>query len=154
MNFRDFKKTYHLGNKRLYNIWCGIKKRCNTKSAKDYKHYGARGITVCEEWGNSYKSFYDWATKNGYTDELTIDRIDNNKGYSPDNCRWATYKEQENNRRYNKSITYKGKTQNVKQWAEELGINYKTLWNRLFMYKWDTERAFNKKRKAGGNYGI
>ena len=136
----------YIGNKRLYNIWQHMKKRCYSTTAKNYQHYGGRGISVCDEWKNNYTAFYEWAMAHGYSDELSIDRIDNSKGYSPDNCRWADMKTQQNNRSYNKAITYNGKTQNAKQWAEELGINYKTLWNRLFNYKWDVEKALSKRK--------
>jgi hypothetical protein len=121
-----------------------MRRRCVDAKQPNFSHYGGKGITVCEEWLHNYKAFYDWSISNGYTDELTIDRIDNNKGYSPENCRWADMKTQQNNRSYNKLLTYNGKTQNVKEWAEELGINYKTLWNRLFTYKWSIEKALKK----------
>lgn len=134
----------YLGNRRLYGIWLNMRRRCVDAKQPNFSHYGGKGITVCEEWLHNYKAFYDWSISNGYTDELTIDRIDNNKGYSPENCRWADMKTQQNNRSYNKLLTYNGKTQNVKEWAEELGINYKTLWNRLFTYKWSIEKALKK----------
>lgn len=136
----------YLGNKRLYGIWLNMRRRCADIKDKSFSHYGGKGIIVCEEWRHNYKAFYDWAMANGYSDDLTIDRINNNRNYDPSNCRWATMKEQENNRSYNKLLTYNGKTQNIKQWAEELGINYKTLWNRLVTYKWSIEKAFNKRR--------
>ena len=83
---------------RLYRIYNDMKDRCNRVTRKDYKYYGGKGITVCKEWLNSFETFKEWAINNGYTQELTIDRIDNAKGYCPTNCRWSTRKEQSQNR--------------------------------------------------------
>ena len=109
---------------RLYNEWQGIKKRCIDKTNKRYKDYGGRGITICSEWLVP-DNFFEWAIKNGYNDSLTIDRIDNDGNYEPSNCRWVDNKTQSNNRRSNILINYSGKIQTLKQWCEELNINYK-----------------------------
>lgn len=123
-------------NKRLQNIFLHMKDRCYNPNNQEYKHYGGRGITICEEWQTPHswkggKAFKKWALENGYADDLTIDRIDVNKGYSPENCRWVSIKEQQNNKRNNRLITYKGKTQTIALWGEEFGIPFSTIKNRL-----------------------
>lgn len=115
---------------RLYMIWKGMRERCNTKTCRIYKNYGGRDIKICLEW-NDYNIFKDWAFSHGYTDELTIDRIDVNGDYCPENCRWATPKEQANNTRHNRLLTYKGKTQSVALWSDELNIPKSTIQSRL-----------------------
>lgn len=127
---------------RLYNIWCGMKSRCYCKNAKYYKDYGAKGIVVCDEWKNDYSKFKEWALSHGYSDELTIDRIDNAKNYEPSNCRWATMKEQENNSSHNVVIEYNGEKMTLHQWSEKLNVNYDTLRARLCKRGWSIERAF------------
>ena len=127
---------------RLYGIWGGIKTRCFNPHSQRYSDYGGRGITVCDEWRYSFEAFRDWAMAHGYRDDLTLDRIDVNGNYCPENCRWATYKEQASNTRTNRFITYDGKTMTWKQWAAELGIKYTTLHARLTYYHWDVEKAF------------
>lgn len=152
--------TRHGGsNSRLYNEWASMKARCNNKNNKRYHRYGGRGIIVCEEWSNNFEAFRDWALSNGYDEnapfgQCTIERIDVNGNYDPANCRWANMKEQQNNKQGNRFITYNGKTQTVKQWAEELGIDYHCLYTRLIEREWPIEKAFTrptrkKPRKLG-----
>jgi hypothetical protein len=101
---------------RLHNIWRKIKERCMPQG-----EYGKLGIGCCQEW-QAYEPFRDWSYANGYSDRLTIDRIDNNRGYSPDNCRWSSCKEQARNRRTSRLFTMNGKTQTVAAWIEETGM--------------------------------
>ncbi len=128
-------------NTRLYHIWKLIKQRCNNKNNPAYKNYGGRGIAVCDEWRNDFQAFYDWSMANGYDDNLTIDRIDNNKGYSPDNCRWATVKQQAQNRRTTKKYTINNETHCLKDWCELLGLNYRTVHKRIYNHNWSIEKA-------------
>lgn len=93
------KRTHGIGyENRVYRIWNGMRTRCNNPNSKDYRKYGERGIKVCDEW-NDFKTFQIWAVQNGYSDNLSIDRIDNDNGYSPDNCRWADAFVQNSNRK-------------------------------------------------------
>ena len=118
------------GEKRLRSIWHGMKRRCESPKDKCYKHYGGRGITVCEAW-HDFEVFKSWALKNGYKDDLSIDRIDNNQGYYPANCRWATNEEQANNHRNNFRIKAFGLDLTSNQWSRLLDIDRKTLRLRL-----------------------
>ena len=103
---------------RIYTIWQGLKSRCYNPTNARYARYGGRGIKVCDEWLNDFTPFYEWALANGYKDNLTIDRIDNNGDYSPDNCRWADIKTQCNNRSSNINITIGNATKTLTEWCE------------------------------------
>lgn len=127
---------------RLFKIWESMHERCERKKHTRYKDYGGRGISVCEEW-KEYLPFKDWAIKNGYNEKLTIDRIDYNKGYEPSNCRWATVKEQQNNKRTNHVVEYNGKAYTLSQLSELCGIKSTTLRERL-RQKWSVEEAVTK----------
>lgn len=127
---------------RLYRIWNGIITRCTNPNSEHYKHYGARGITVCEDW-KDYVQFKKWAKSNGYADDLSIDRKENSKGYFPDNCRWATMKEQERNRTNNHIIEYDGKRHTISEWSEKFDINVDVLIYRINS-GWDISTALTK----------
>jgi hypothetical protein len=135
-----------LRNTRLYKIWAGIKQRCLNQKAPDFKHYGGRGITICEEWRDDFKPFYNWATANGYTDKLSIDRIDVNGNYCPDNCRWVTQKEQGNNTRTNRRITYQGQTHTLQEWATITGLSSSTI-NQRLKRGWTVEQTLKAPTK-------
>lgn len=119
---------------RQYNIWKLMKERCYNESNISYKNYGGRGIRICDEWlindFEGFKNFYNWSLENGYEDDLTIDRIDVNGNYEPNNCRWATRRQQGMNKRDNTYIEYNGKTQTMQEWCEELNIKQSTLSHR------------------------
>lgn len=134
-------KSHGATGTRLYQAWENMRARCNRKSSREYENYGGRGISVCSEWNEHFESFRDWALNNGYSEQLTLDRIDVNGNYEPGNCRWISNKEQQNNKRNNRNITYNGRTQTLNQWAKELGMIPKTLQGRLDKSGWSIEKA-------------
>ena len=117
-----------------------MKQRCQNPKRPDYKNYGGKGVSVCEEW-QEFDSFYLWAINNGYADTLTIDRVDPDGNYSPKNCRWTPQKEQENNRTNNVLICFNGETHTRQEWSEITGIKYTTIRNRIDNLGWPIERA-------------
>ena len=121
----------------LHKKWASMLNRCRNKREKNY---GAKGICVCEEWLD-YTNFKKWAEDSGYRDGLTIDRIDNSKGYFPDNCRWADRKAQNNNTSRNHWITFNGETKTMAQWSEVTGISYHAIKSRLNKHGWSVARA-------------
>lgn len=127
---------------RLYRIWGNMCNRCTNPNNPAWKNYGGRGISVCDEW-KEYINFRDWAFANGYTPNLTIDRINNNGNYCPSNCRWADTYTQANNKRNNRVIEYHGQTKTLNEWSKYLGIPYKDLHNRIRL-GWDIKRAFEQ----------
>ena len=129
------------GNKKvLYSRWQNMKERCYNLKNKHYQDYGARGITVCEEWKNSFKNFYEWANTHGFSKELSLDRVDVNKGYSPKNCRWVCAKVQSDNKRNNRFIIYKGVSMTIGRWASRVNLTWDILAWRL-QKGWDIEKA-------------
>lgn len=115
---------------RIYETWCGMKKRCYNPNSKSYKDYGERGIVVCDEWKNDFLSFYHWSVQNGYGENLQIDRIDTNGNYEPSNCRWITHAEQQRNRRNNIYIEHNGQKKSLTQWCAELNFSSKIAYER------------------------
>ena len=136
--------THGETNTRLYHIWCGMKARCMNLNSPKYKSYGGRGITVCKEWVNSYENFRDWSLSHGYKENLTIDRIDVNDGYRPDNCRWADNFTQANNRQDSFRIEYKGEIRTVHEWSGIVGISAGTIRRRIKNLNWSVEDAMTK----------
>jgi hypothetical protein len=126
---------------RLHHIWKNMRQRCANPHKPDYKYYGGRGIVVDDIW-NDYEVFEKWAIESGYTDALTIDRIDVNGNYCPDNCRWVSMTEQARNMSRNRIITYNGESHCLSEWGEILGISAKVLGLRINTYGWSVERAF------------
>lgn len=137
---KEVRTKHGLSGTKLKGIYNSMKERCYNKNDKNYLDYGGRGIKVCQEWQDDFMNFYNWAMANGYKEGLTIDRIDNDKGYSPNNCRWATMKEQCRHRRNSHLIEYNGKIQCISAWAEEYNLKDKLLHDRL-KAKWDIEKA-------------
>lgn len=118
----------------VYHVWSAMVQRCTNARNPYYHNYGGRGITVCDEWLSSAESFIAWAIESGYAKGLTLDRIDNNSGYRPDNCRWISLQAQQRNKRTNRNVTYNGATKCVTDWAEGLGISCAALRYRLRRY--------------------
>lgn len=125
----------------VYNSWKGMRRRCNSPYATGYKNYGGRGINVCEEWDKDPLAFIHWSLEHGWKPGLTLDRIDNNGNYCPENCRWISRAEQLLNRRNNRILKLNGKSQTMKEWADELGIRPQTLSNRVNRSGWSDEKA-------------
>lgn len=133
---------------KFYLAWMNMRRRCNgDKHMKDSQHYVDRGIKYCEEW-NDFKNFFNDMSET-YIEGLSLERIDNNVGYSKKNCRWATSKEQANNTMRNRRITINGITKNLSQWIEESGINSSTVRQRFYVYKWPIEKSLGFNKKEG-----
>lgn len=130
---KNSNKVCRQSDTRIYRIWRAMKSRCYNKNFDEYSRYGKRGITVCDEWKDDFQAFYEWAISNGYESNLTIDRIDNNGNYCPQNCRWVTMKEQQNNRSNNHYVEINGVTKTITEWCEsgEYEANYPTVKTRI-----------------------
>lgn len=134
-----------------YRSWMAMNNRCNNPRNNAYKDYGGRGIIVSDRWRHSFENFFaDMGTRPSI--KHTLERDDNEQGYYPKNCYWATKKEQSNNKRSSRMIAYKGKTQTLKLWCEELGLTYKKIHKRIFRFGWGIEDAFTLGKQHGSRY--
>lgn len=134
--------THHETKTRLHKIWESMHSRCENPNHKYYANYGGRGISVCDEW-NEYIPFRDWAIKTGYNDNLTIDRAEVNGNYNPENCRWATIREQQNNKRSNHLVQFNGVSHTISEWSEIVGIKKTTIKERLNA-RWPIEKVLTE----------
>lgn len=138
-----FHETHGLSETKEWRTWKGLKERCLRKEHKNYFQYGGRGIYVCDRWLKSFENFYsDMGARP--SPRHTIDRIDNDGPYSPENCRWATRQEQVDNQEKTKWVEYNGERKTISEWAKRLGMNRHTLWQRLFLFKWSVEESFTR----------
>lgn len=133
------KRTHGESHTRLHNIWCGMNNRCDPSHASS-GGYGDRGITVCDDW-KSYENFAAWARENGYADELTIERINVNESYCPENCKWIPFKKQARNRRTTHWVTYEGLKMSLAEACERAGLPYKQVFWRMAHAGWTFEKA-------------
>lgn len=140
-NSKLFTKHGQAGKTPEYKAWKAIRQRCGNPNNHAYSDYGGRGITVCERWKDSFENFFEDMGKR--PSGMSLERIDNNKGYYKENCRWATRKEQCNNRRSSRFLTYNGKTQTMSRWAEEMAIKVQTIHRRLAL-GWTVNEALKK----------
>lgn len=134
---------HHMCDSRLYSVWSNMKSRCTTPSNKSWGRYGGRGITVCDEW-QEFLPFKDWALANGYSDALQIDRIDNDSGYRPDNCRFVTRLDNGRNRRVTVKALWRGRERPIIEIAEEAGVSYRTVYRRIVQMGMTADEAVNK----------
>lgn len=138
-------RTHGKAGTPVYKEWSQMKRRCSNPEDKSYTNYGGRGIIVCDRWRDSFEAFYEDVSKLPHFGEkgYSLNRVDNDGNYEPNNVEWATNKKQANNRRSNHLIAYNGKTQTIAQWADEYNLPYKKLWKRLNTFHWDIAIALN-----------
>ena len=148
---KEVKEVKKKGKQRLKNVWDGMLARCNDSSSPAYKHYGGRGIQVCKEW-QDYECFQKWALENGYdwnakAQQCTLERINVNGNYCPENCKLIPQSLQANNRRNNVYITFRGITKNIAEWAKETGMTYDTIRKRYVVRGWNAEKTLTTPTK-------
>ena len=148
----NLNKTHGGRKERLYLVWMDMRRRCRDPKDENYKNYGGRGISVCQEWDSDYSAFRSWSEETGYDDKAeshkcTLDRIDVNGNYEPSNCRWVDMKTQCNNRRNNVMIAFRGEVKSQAEWSRVLGFN-QTLIRKRLAAGWDVERALTEQPRV------
>lgn len=140
----ESNSTHGLTKHKLYRVWKSMKARCYNKNVSQYKDYGGRGVTVCDEWGKSFINFFRWCMDNGWEDGLQLDKDIKGDGmsYSPNNCLFVTPKQNSNKRKTSKYLTYNNETHTVSEWADKVGISLRALYSRLWR-NWPLEKCFN-----------
>ena len=133
-------RTHGKSKTRLFKIWSCMKERCLKPYHKSYADYGGRGITICDKWTSNFEAFFQWAMSNGYSETLSIDRIDTNGNYEPSNCKWSNAMEQANNRRSSRKLYFDGQEKTISEWAATRGLHPDTLLRRL-KNGWSTSDA-------------
>ena len=143
--------SHKMSGTRIYSEWQSMKGRCHNPNDPRYNNWGGRGIKVCDEWKEKFETFYEWAINNGYQDNLTIDRIDNDGDYTPENCRWATQQEQSRNRSTNITVTIGNVTKTLAEWCEIFELDYQVINRRYHMTKGDLslDYLFSKGKYRG-----
>lgn len=136
------RASHRQSNTLLYGVWHAMRNRCYRKADQYYHRYGGRGIYICDEWKDDYSEFAKWASETGYRHGLSIDRIDNDGPYSPENCRWTDRRTQANNRSSNRILTSNGESHNVTEWAKILNVDPKKLFSRIYI-GWDDESVLS-----------
>ena len=150
-NLWEKRRKHGKTDTRIYGIWSHMRSRCKNANNKAYKNYGGRGICVCEEWENDFENFYNWAINNGYSENLTIERKDVNKGYSPDNCCWISLSDQAKNKRNIRYVELDGEKIPLKEACDRIGLPYKAIHLRITRYGMDFETAISKPIKDKQN---
>ena len=145
------RKRVYKKKPRLYTVWQSMKARCDKENATNFKWYGAKGVRYCDAW-KYFDVFRKWALQNGYADNMTLDRIDTSGNYAPENCRWVSWKAQQNNRSNNRIITIDGETHTLSEWSDIYGISTKTIQSRL-RYGWSERDAITTPKRRDGKSG-
>lgn len=138
--------SHGLRDTKLYNVWANMKQRCLNEKNPSYKYYGGRGITICDEWANDFHCFYSWAMCNGWNDELEVDRIDNNMGYSPENCRIVSHKQNCRNQNRTILVPYNGEQKPLIELCDQLSLSYGRISQRIYKLKMPLDKALSHQK--------